>query len=213
MKSLCCTILSLFALLVAAAPQRTAVVDLEKVFKEDYKSKIAEGAIRQQAEIFRAYLLKLQDQIRQLETECNTARDKAQNLALEESARNAAAETLRTKTRELAAKRAEAEQYATERNRQMREFEQQKRQDIIADIRAEIRRRAMAEGYDFVLDLSGKTMNDVPTVLYCNPAVDLTEEVLKTLNATATTPAVPATPAESSTTGDSTVSEGKATGI
>ncbi len=189
MKTLCCAVLSLLTLAATAAPQRTAVVDLEKVFKEYYKSKIAEGAIRQQAEIFRAYLLKLQDQIRQLETECNTARDKAQNLALEESARTAAAETLRSKTRELAAKRAEAEQYATERNRQMREFEQQKRQDILADIRAEIRRRALAEGYDFVLDSSGKTMNDVPTVLYCNPAVDLTEEVLKTLNATATAPA------------------------
>ncbi len=189
MRLPCSIILSLLPLIAAAAPQRTAVINLERVFREYYKSKIAEGAIQQQAEIFRAYLLKLQDQANQLQKECETARDRSQNLALKEADRSGAGEEFRRKSRELAAKRAEAEQYSSEKSRQMREFEQKKRRDIIADIREEVRRRAVAEGYDFVLDLSGKTMNDVPTVLYHSAAIDLTEEVLKTLNSTSTAPA------------------------
>ncbi len=176
-----------FAWSAAAGPQRIAVLDLEKVFREFYKSKIAEGAIKQQAELYRSYMLKLQDQLRTLEDEYKVARDGAQNLALDEASRDQAIGNMRKKEQEILAKRAEAEQYATDRNRKMREFEQTKRREIIAEIRDEVRRRAVAEGYDFVFDTSGKTMNDVPPLLYYSSAADLTPEVLKTLNATAST--------------------------
>lgn len=179
-------ILTLTAL-AAPPPQRIATVDLEKIFREFYKSKIAEGAIKQQAEIYRGYLLRLQEQIRILENELNVARDSAQNLALDDSTRDKAATTMRQKEQQITAKRTEAEQYATDRNRKMREFELQKRREIIDEIRSEIKRRGVAEGYDFVLDLSGRTMNDVSPILYAAPGCDLTDEVLKTLNATAVT--------------------------
>ncbi len=181
-------LLTLTFAVFAAPAQRIATIDLEKVFREFYKSKIAEGAIKQQAEIYRGYLLRLQEQMRVLENELSVARDSAQNLALDDSSREKAAGTMRLKEQQIVAKRTEAEQYATDRNRKMREFEQQKRREIVEEIRAEIKRRAIAEGYDFVLDLSGRTMNDVSPVLYSAPGCDLTDEVLKTLNATATTP-------------------------
>lgn len=186
-------ILLLFAFaavcLPALAAPKIAVADLEKVFKEYYKSKIAEDVIRQQSDVYRAYLLKLRDEVRKLEEEYKVARDGAQNLALNETARREFEALAARKTEEVAAKRAEAEKYAVEKNNQMRELELAKRREIIADIRNEIKRRAAAEGLDLVLDASGRTSNDVSAVLYANPAMDLTAELIKALNAAAVTPA------------------------
>lgn len=172
--------------LSAAAAQKIAVVDMEKVFREYYKSRIAEESIRQQAEVYRAYLLKLKDELRKLEDEYAVARDESQNIALSEDQRRKASDTARRKTEEIAAKRAEAEKYAVEKNNQMKDMELAKRQAIIEDIKNEIKRRAALEGYDIVLDTSGRTANDFPAVIYHNPAIDLTAELIKSLNATAT---------------------------
>ncbi|WP_187144194.1 OmpH family outer membrane protein [Victivallis vadensis] len=50
-------------------PQRFAVVNLEKVFQEYYKSRIAEDAIKQQAEVFRNSMMRLNEELRTLKEE------------------------------------------------------------------------------------------------------------------------------------------------
>lgn len=167
------------------AEQRIAVADVEKVFREYYKSKIAEDVIRQQSEVYRAYLLKLKDELKKLEEALAVARDGAQNIALSDAERAEFEITVRRKGEELAIKRAEAEKYAADKNKQMIKLELDKRAEVLDDIRAEVKRRAAAEGYDFVLDISGRTSNDISMVVYFNPAVDLTAELIKSLNATA----------------------------
>jgi Skp family chaperone for outer membrane proteins len=73
----------------------------------------------------------------------------------------------------------------------MRALETRKRGEIIADIIKEVRRRAAAEGYDFVFDNSGLTTNDQPAVLVAPKNADITDTVIKELNRTASRPAVP----------------------
>lgn len=167
------------------AEQRIAVADVERIFREYYKSKIAEDVIRQQSEVYRAYLLKLKDELKKLEDALAVARDGAQNIALSDAERGAFEITVRRKGEELAIKRAEAEKYAVDKNKQMIKLELDKRAEVLDDIRAEVKRRAAAEGYDFVLDISGRTSNDISMVVYFNPAADLTAELIKSLNATA----------------------------
>ena len=45
---------------------------------------------------------------------------------------------------------------------------------------------AMTEGYDFVFDCSGKTMNDQPSVLHYPPENNITDSVIRELNRTRT---------------------------
>ncbi len=175
----------------AMAPARIAVIDLERVFRDYYRSKIAEDAIRQQAEVYRTYLLRLNTELQKLQEEAQKARLASQNIALSEEDRAKEARTAGEKTREVAEKKAEIELYATGRAEDMRRIEQEKRQEIMAEIHAEIRRRATAEGYSFVLDRSGKTMNEQPAVLFYPADDDLTEAVLTALNRTRTRPAPP----------------------
>ena len=86
------------------------------------------------------------------------------------------------------AKTAEIQLYSTQVAKEIRELENKKRQEIMADINAEIRRRANVRGFDFILDKSGKTLNAQPTVLYSPADRDITAEVIRELNRTAAKP-------------------------
>ena len=170
----------------AAENGRIGVVNLEKIFREYYKSRIAEDSIKQQAEVYRTYLMRLNDQLRTLKEEARAARLNSQNLALSEADRKAAVEKADAKARQVSQKEAEIELYATEGSASLRKVEQQKREAIMAEIQQEIRRRAAAEGYAFVLDSSGKTMNEQPTLLIYPESCDFTAAVLTELNRTRT---------------------------
>ena len=168
----------------AAEVQRFAVVNLEKVFREYRKSRIAEDAFKQQAEVYRNYFVKQQGLLVQLRKQAEQLQEEARNPALSEADRSKAGADAVVKAREVAAKEAELKLYAAERLRTMRDAEQKKREEVFADIYKELHRRAAAEGFTFVLDSSGKTMNEQPTVLRFPASCDLTEAVIRELNRT-----------------------------
>lgn len=163
-------------------PQRFAVVNLERVFREYRRSRIAEDAIKQQAEIYRLYMVKQGGLLARLKKEAEDVRIQATNPALAQDERTRLGAEAVMKAKEVAAKEAELQLYVSERARTMREIEEKKREEIMVDIYKEIDRRAVAEGFDFVLDSSGKTMNEQPTVLRFPASCDLTEAVIRELN-------------------------------
>ena len=194
-------VLMLPMFLVAAEAPGIAVVNLERVFNEFYKSRIAEDAIKEQAEVYRSYMLRQNDELRKLTEEARTARSDALNLALSEEEQKQAgekADRLETAVRE---KRAEIELYARGRSDDMRRLESKKRAEIMEEILVEVRRRAAAEGFSYVFDSSGQTMNMQPSVLVFPDSADITDGVITELNRSAIAPREQdkvATPANSS---------------
>ena len=172
-----------------APPRRIGVVDLGRIFKEYYKSRIAEEAIRRQGETYRTYLGQLNDQLRKLVAEERVARLNAQNIALTPEEQQKAAAAAREAVNRVREKQAEIELYVQSRRDAIQALEKRKRAEIIQDIQAEIRRRAVAEGYDFVFDRSGHTTNDQPPLLLAPSDADFTDAVIRELNRTAAAPA------------------------
>lgn len=166
----------------AAEAQRFAVVHLERVFREYRRSRIAEDAIKQQAEIYRLYMVKQGGLLARLRKDAEASRIQAGNPVLTQEERIRLGGEAVVKAKEVAAKEAELQLYVSERARTMREIELKKREEIMVDIRREVDRRATAEGFDFVLDSSGKTMNEQPAVLRFPASCDLTEAVIRELN-------------------------------
>ena len=120
MRSLLAFFLLTAALGLYAAPlkgERIAVVNMETVFRQYFKSRIAADTLRQQSEIFRKYIMAEQDKLRELEKEMAAARDAAQNLAFSAAEREAKKTLFGEKERELAQKRAALNRYMMERNR------------------------------------------------------------------------------------------------
>lgn len=179
-------IFSFFLMLVAVsalqAETLTGVVDLERIFREYYKSKIAEELIRRQAEVYRTYIRKLESEHKVLIDEARRARAESQNLALTPAERQKAEATALSSARAVAAKKAEAETYARERAVDMRQLQSRKRAEILKDIQAQIKRSAALLGYGFVLDRSGRAPNDPGAVLLYPPQRDFTQHVINELN-------------------------------
>lgn len=173
--------------LQAAVPkgERIAVVNMETVFRQYFKSRIAADTLRQQSEVYRTYIMAEQDKLREVEKEMNAARDAAQNLALSAAERESKKQLFEAKEQELRQKKAALNRYMVERNRTLSNVEKAKRQEILADIRAEAAKQAVSGGYTFVLDSSGMTTSGIPAVLYAPPTADLTAKILKSLNAVA----------------------------
>ncbi len=167
-----------------SAVDRIALVDLEKVFREYYKSRIAEDAIKQQAESYRSYLARLNEQLDVAVEKARTTRSNALNIALSDKEREDAEKLATQANAAVNEKKAEIELYVRARTQDMRNLETKKRGEIMADIQQEIRRRAAAEGYAFVFDVSGKTTNDQPVVLVFPKGNDITESVIQELNRT-----------------------------
>ena len=177
------TILLLLAGAVSfSAGSRIAVIDLERVFREYYKSRIAEDVIRQQAAAYRTYLNRLNGELRKLRDRARTLESNALNIALSSEEKQKAEREALATAAAAREKEAEIKLFVEERTSDMRRLESSKRTEIMTEIRREVSRRAAAEGFDFVLDRSGKTMNDQPALLVYPERCDITNSVLRELN-------------------------------
>ena len=174
-----------FAASVSHGAERIAVVDLEKVFREYYKSRIAEDTIRSQGETCRGYLVQLNDRREKLRAEVRIAIRNSLNVALAPEEKLKAKQTAAKLEASLKELDAEIELYQENMLKTIRELEQSKRAEIVADIRKCVGKRAAAEGYLYVFDSSGRTMNEQPALLVYPKACDLTDVVIEELNRTA----------------------------
>lgn len=170
---------------VSFAADRIGTVDLEKVFREYHKSRAVEEFINQRADAVRTYLNQMREQLKNLRTEMHRLGTNAGNPALSSAELANARKLSDDAVRKVKAKEAEIELYTSQVTREIRELENKKRQEIMADINAEIRRRAAVRGFNFVIDSSGKTLNGQPALIVAPAERDITAEVIRELNRTA----------------------------
>lgn len=172
----------LFAVNLFSGESKIAVVDLERVFREYYKSKIAEDMIRRQAGIYRNYLERLANDLKLAQTQAANARADALNIGLSDTERSKAEKKAAQAIKSVAEKRAEIELYRSGREKDIQKLESEKRKEIMDDIRAELKKRAAAGGYTYVFDRSGKTTNNQGAILVYPENHDITNEVIINLN-------------------------------
>lgn len=163
--------------------QRIAVVDMDRLFREYYKTKIVEANLKRQADIYRDYALKLQEEIKRLQAEFIELRDASLNVVLTDATRESKRLKAMEKYRELNAKEGELKDYNREKQAQMRDDQDTQRTKILNDIRTVAKNQAVLAGYNFVLDKNALSVSGLPVIIYAQPAADITEPVLKELNA------------------------------
>ncbi len=175
--------------LLPAAPAKIATVDLAKLFKEYYRTKIIEQDFNEQSKVYRNYITRQAEILRKNEVEYRKKLDSSLNVALAPAEREKRKAEVQAMEQELKRSRAELEQYAAGRAQALQKSAEEQRIKVIAEIQAEIRRRATIEGYTVVLDSSAKSLNNAPLILYSANSLDITEKVLTELNRGAKQPA------------------------
>lgn len=166
----------------ASSGPSVVYVDLDKVFEEFYKTKLADGQLKEQADQYREERTKMVDDFKQLQDDFKSARDEAQDTALSEEARNARRSAAEEKLVELRETENKIRRFEESRRRQLDEQTRRVRSKLVDEIKETVTKLARERGYTSVLDASGENLNGVPTVLYFEPKADITVELITLLN-------------------------------
>jgi Skp family chaperone for outer membrane proteins len=111
--------------------------------------------------------------------------DKANDQAVSAEQRDKSKRDAEQKYIELETDKQNITEFDRAASQRLREKELQRRDAIVKEIRQILDADAKAGGYTMVLDPSGESQNMVPVVLFTNGQNDLTEALIKELNATA----------------------------
>lgn len=188
-KVICSILLSAVLLPLGAGPTRgqpdagrIVFIDLNKVFDEYYKTKLAEGQLKEQEAEYKQELKKLVDRFKEVQEEFRKAREESEDRVLSEEARNkrrAEAEEMLIEMREMESR---VRRFEESRRRQLAEQMKRVRDKLVVEIKEALTAYAQKEGYLAVLEVSGDNMNGVPNVLYYDPARDITQAFISLLN-------------------------------
>lgn len=175
-----CLTMSLFT--VGAAKLKIAVVDMDKIFQQYYKTKQTDAVLKQKQGIYQAWAKKLGESRLKLQKEFKILRDDAQNIAFSSSERETKRLNAQKKYQDFKKKEAELEQYVQQKSREYKTLIAKMHKKLLEEIYTEIRRYAVLKGYNFIFDKSGKSLNTIPMIIYSSSQHDISAEILRKLN-------------------------------
>jgi len=165
---LAAVMIGMCSLLAQAQTVKVGVVNSQEILEKSVEGKKAISQLEEKNRKTQQDLAKLDDQIRQLETRLNT-----QGLTMTQ-------EAIISLSADLDRKRTERQRMAEDATKEMQELQQRLYLKIQNEVMPIINKLGQEKGLDLILDLRASG------VLYFNPVIDLTSEVIKRYDATKT---------------------------
>lgn len=174
----------------APAEQKIGIVDLQKVFDKYYKKIRSTAALKQEASDMEKERVDLVNAQKKRQDEWQALIDKAGDQTASDAERAKSKKAAEDKLIEIKTAEQSLQEYDRVSSARLREKERELRDDIVKEIRGVLDNQARTAGYTLVLDVSGESANMAPVVLFSSGANDLTDNLIKELNASA--PPLPA---------------------
>ncbi len=188
-------LLTAATLLVASASAhaqvKMGIVDLRKVFDGYYKTREADTKIKGEAAELEKTAKGMLEDYRKFNEEYKGLVEAAGDSAIstdEKQKRRKAAEDKLLEIRNL---EQQVQQYQRQSEATLLEKRKRMRDQILREIRETIVAKSKAAGYTFVMDVAADSVNQTPIVLYTNGENDMTEDLLRQLNANAPAGSLP----------------------
>lgn len=197
-------------LAVAAQAQpapKIFVVDMAKLYDGHFKTEEQNAKLKADQQKAEDELQKLNTEGNNLVKEFNELKEQANNPALSNDAKLKNQQDLETKGQDIQRKQAEVNAFRANTQRSLQQRINNFKQFLLEEISKIAVDIAKKKGATLLVDKSGPTLIGVPSVLYFDPAYDITDEVAKEINkerpagsaaASSATPAPAARPAASS---------------
>jgi outer membrane protein len=170
---------------VAAYAQGTVkigTVDMNKAFKEYNKTKDAEAKINDAKNQAKKEYDDRADAYKKALDDINNLNKQLDAPALAPEAKTQKAKERDDKIANIKNMEREINEFRQTRERQLQEQAMRMREGIVKEITDVVNEKVKANGYDFVFDKSGPSLNGVPLLLYAKENVDFTTDVITTLN-------------------------------
>ena len=169
----------------ASAQAKIAVVDMKRAFEQYYKTKEAETQIKAQgAEADKVYKGMLED-YKKANQEYKTLLDGSNDQAVSAEEREKRKSGAEKKLLDLQEIEKSVKQYESSARTNIGAMEKRMRDKIVDQIREVVNRMSKNGNYTLVLDVAAVTAYQTPIILYTDGQNDLTDAVVKELNATA----------------------------
>jgi outer membrane protein len=177
-----------FALPAAAFAQglKIGTIDMNRAFKEYYKTKDAEGKINDAKNAAKKEYDDRADAYKKALDEINKLNQQLEAPALSADAKAQKSKERDEKITSIKNMEREINEFRQTREKQLQEQAVRMRDGIVKEITDVVMTRVKAEKLDLVFDKSGVSLNGVPTVMYANDSYDFTTDVITQLNKGAT---------------------------
>ena len=175
----------LVAFLAAGAVQaedRIAFVDVQEVFKQFYKTQLAQDQIRQQADDIKIEREELEEGITTLKEEVEVLRADSRDETLSAEVRANKRDLLEKQLVDLMAKEREMAEFEKLRREQLEKQNMRMTRTLFDEIHEGVILYAKAQGYASVIDRSAQSRMGTDVVLFTKTDVDITADVLEVLN-------------------------------
>ncbi|MBI2928156.1 MAG: OmpH family outer membrane protein [Verrucomicrobia bacterium] len=180
------TLAAALAFAVAAQAQsKIAIIDLKKVFDGYYKTKLADGQIKERAGDFDKARKGLIDDYQKANEDYRKLMDGANDQAISSEERDKRKKNAEAKLVEIKEIENSINQFDRSSRQTLSEQQRRMRDNILREIRETITEKAKKASYNLVIDVAAESVNNTPVVLHNTGENDMTDEVLTDLNAKA----------------------------
>jgi len=164
---------------------KIATVDLRKLFEDYYKTRLATAAVQQHADELDQQYAKMAADFKKRSDDYQAMLEAANDQAVSQDERDRRKQAANDDLTQLETLKATTEQFERQAQFTISDQRQRMRDNILDDIKKAIADKAKAAGDTIVLDTAAETVNGTPAILFTSGENDLTDDVLKELNATA----------------------------
>src|SRR5688572_7496036 len=173
-KLLIATLLLSFVGGTALAQTKIASVDLRKLFDGYWKTKQADGALKDLETELKKELSSLRESHKKLTEDYQKALVDANDQAVSTDERDRRKKSAESKLRDIKESEDTVKGYVTQADTRLMEQRRRMRENILAEIRTMINAKAKAGNFTFVVDTAAETPNGTPVFIYSSNENDLT---------------------------------------
>jgi outer membrane protein len=176
---------ALATVMVHAQGTKFAIVDMKKAFDNFHKTKAAEIQIKDRAAESDKTYKGMIDDYKKANEDYKKLVEQSNDQALAGDERDKRKKSAESKLMELQEIEKSVKQFENQARTSLGEMEKRMRDKIVGEIRDVVNRLARAGGYTIVFDVAAVTAYQTPIILFNNGENDLTEAVIKDINASA----------------------------
>jgi outer membrane protein len=166
-----------------AQSSKVATADLRKLFDNYWKTKQAQAAIQDRAAQLDKDDKSMKDDFKKAGDDYQQLLAQANDQAVSDAERDRRKQAAADKLKQLEDRRTAIAQYENQAQATLNDQRQRMREKILALIQTQVNAAAKTGGYTLVIDTAAETVNGTPTVIYHTAENDITDAVLKQLNA------------------------------
>lgn len=173
---------SLLAQAADTPPVKLVTVDVVKVMASFWKKQQSESQLQDAAKAAETYLDKESESLDQIKQTLDDAMEQSQNTALSKEAQERALEDARRIYAQLQEKGQQAQQFKENKERELAIKRNTDNRMFYSEIREAVLAISKTRGATVVIDTSGTSNIGISTVVYADPAYDITNDVIAAVN-------------------------------